>query len=91
MRQAGAAGRRSVRAGGACQAGQEGQAQAASGLDDTAKGGWQSQREFGLGTKDVQGTICDFRLSQEERKPGSGSEGFSTQPQWEESHDQKKG
>eukprot|EP00972_Heterocapsa_arctica_P019771 2915384-Heterocapsa_arctica.AAC.1 len=62
-----------------------------SGLDDTTIGLRHCQREFGLGTKEVHGTICDFRLSQEEQKTGRGLEGLNTQAQWEENHDQRKG
>eukprot|EP00972_Heterocapsa_arctica_P056317 8308833-Heterocapsa_arctica.AAC.1 len=60
-------------------------------MEDTTQGGWQSLRKCGLGTKEVQGTISNFRLTQEDREPGNEPDGFSTQPQWEESHDQKKG
>eukprot|EP00972_Heterocapsa_arctica_P072431 10696943-Heterocapsa_arctica.AAC.1 len=62
-----------------------------SGLEGKAKDVWTPRNKFGLGTKEVQMTMCDFRLSQEDRKPGSGPDRPSTQPRWKESHEQKKG
>eukprot|EP00972_Heterocapsa_arctica_P112960 16434657-Heterocapsa_arctica.AAC.1 len=62
-----------------------------SGLEGTANEGWFTRNNFGLRTKEVQMTICEFRLSQEDRKFGSGPDRPSTQPQREKSHDQKKG
>eukprot|EP00972_Heterocapsa_arctica_P013020 1912887-Heterocapsa_arctica.AAC.1 len=43
------------------------------------------------GSNRTQEIFCEFRLLQEDRKPGGGPERASTRPQWEHNHDQKKG
>eukprot|EP00972_Heterocapsa_arctica_P052486 7721267-Heterocapsa_arctica.AAC.1 len=48
-------------------------------------------KKGGPGSHKFQTDICEFRLPQEDRKPGSGPGRPSTQPQWERNHDQKKG
>eukprot|EP00972_Heterocapsa_arctica_P115303 16447006-Heterocapsa_arctica.AAC.1 len=61
-----------------------------SGLDGKAYDGKLTRNKFGLGTMELQMRMCEFWLPQEDRKPGIGPLTPSTQPRWEESHDQKK-
>eukprot|EP00972_Heterocapsa_arctica_P002029 291727-Heterocapsa_arctica.AAC.1 len=62
-----------------------------SSLDGAAYDVEPTWRKGGFGSPKVQMNFFEFRLPQEDQKPGSGPERPSTQPQWEVNHDQKKG
>eukprot|EP00972_Heterocapsa_arctica_P112464 16431931-Heterocapsa_arctica.AAC.1 len=62
-----------------------------SNLDGAAYDVEPTWRRGGLGSPKVQMNFLELRLTQEDRKPGSGTGSSSAQPQWEANHDQKKG